>query len=610
MADFLRTWLSIGLVGLVFYVVLPARAVLITLPLQLNTTFYDYVIVGGGTAGLTLASRLTENASTTVIVLEAGISDQHFPNLQIPFIAPTLSPKTQVDWNTTTTAQPGLNNREIPYIRGHVLGGSSSINYLFHQYCSSDDWDRLSSISGDINWEWTRMAKYHENLVASADFHNTIGQFDGSDHSKTGQVPISLPGSNQSIDTRVLATTQQLAEFPFNLDTGGGDHSLLGVGFLISSAGNGTRSSSSTTYLNSSVINRPNLVVLVNVTATMLFQSGNSTNGLPSFRSLHYTATPPPGNLTLGTIQRVTATKEIILSAGAIGTPQLLMLSGIGDSAALARLQINTTINNPSVGANLSDHMLIPNVFAVNGTGTLDDLLRNATTQASTLNQWKTTKKGSFANSVSNTYGFTRFPANSSIFNTTPDPSAGPNTPHWEIILSNFFFQPGTAMPSTGNFLTVVTVPSTPTSRGSVTLRSNNPYDQPIVDPQYLTTAFDMSAAVESVKGALRFISAPAWSGYVVGNFSNVLKTATSDALIEQYIRGIAGSAFHGVGTAAMSSSNATTGVVNSDLTLKGVDGVRIVDSSVFPFIPSCHTQGPVYLLAERAADIIKAANN
>ncbi|KAH9481208.1 Pyranose dehydrogenase 1 [Psilocybe cubensis] len=584
---------------------LSTQAVLITLPSQLNTTVYDYVIVGGemklaqesGTAGLTLASRLTENVSTTVIVLEAGISDQNFPDLRIPFLAPTMTPNTQVDWNTTTQAQPGLNNRVVPYIRGHVLGGSSSVN----------DWNRLASVSGDSGWGWTNMEQYvfkHEKLVAPADGHSTVGQCDPADHGTDGQVFISLPGNNRTIDERILETTQQLAEFPFNEDTGGGEHNLLGVGFIQSTIGSAARSSSSTAYLNSTVIGRPNLVVLVNVTATALIQSGNSTNGLPSFRSVHYTASPPPGNLTLGQIQTVTATKEIVISAGAIGTPQLLMLSGIGNSTALNHLQVTSTINNPSVGANLSDHLLIPNVFEVDDTGTLDIIFRNATAAAAALTQWSGNKRGIYSNTVASFYGFTRFPSNDSIFESTPDPSAGQNTPHWEII-----FSPGTPMPTTGNFLTVVTVPSTPTSRGTVTLRSNNPYELPIVDPQYLTTAFDISAAAESVKGALRFISAPAWSRYVTGNFSQALATATNDSLIEAYVRGIAGSAFHGVGTAAMSPANAKTGVVNANLTLKGVDGVRIVDASVFPFIPSCHTQGSVYLLAERAADLIKAAN-
>ncbi|PPQ81819.1 hypothetical protein CVT25_013655 [Psilocybe cyanescens] len=591
--------------------ILPAAAVIRTLPSQLTTTVYDYVIVGGGTAGLVVANRLTENSSVSVLVLEAGLNDQGIIPIEIPFVAPTLSPNSAFDWNTTTTLQPGLVNRTVPYIRGRVLGGSSSINFLFHQYCTMDDWNRISAISGDAGWRWSNMRQYvtkHEKMVPPADNHNTTGQFVAAVHGTTGEVSVSLPGSNQSIDARVVATTRQLAEFPFNEDTGGGDQGLLGVGFIQSSAGGGIRSSSSNTYL-ANANGRPNLTVLVNATVTLLLQTGNSSTGAPSFRSVQYVQSHAIGNLTIGTTFTVTARKDVILSAGTVGTTQLLLLSGIGKSADLGRLRINTIIENPSVGANLSDHILVPNVFEVNGNGSVNALLRDANASAAAMTQWLQRKTGPFANSIANNYGFLRFPPNSTIFKTTPDPAAGSRSPHWEIIFSNLFFEPGFAIPATRDFLTVVTIVSSPTSRGTISLRNNDPFQPPMIDPQFMTTDFDTFAVRESIKGALRFVAAPAWSDYVVAPFGRIFADATNDTLIEAYARGAAGSAFHAVGTAAMSAVSAKTGVVNPDLTVKGADGLRIVDASVFPFVPSCHTQGPVYLLAERASDIIKAAN-
>ncbi|KDR79277.1 hypothetical protein GALMADRAFT_63161 [Galerina marginata CBS 339.88] len=604
--------LSCG-IGFALLLTFPALGIILTQPSQLAATTYDYVIVGAGVAGLVVASRLTENSSVSVLVLEAGLSDEGLMPIQIPFLGPTLTPNTLFDWNTTTVQQVGLGGRILQYNRGRILGGSSSINYLFHQYCSSEDWDRLGTVSGDPGWKWQNIRQYvqkHEKLVPPADGHNTAGQVLPATHGTVGEVSVSLPGNNQSIDTRVFATTQQLAEFPYNPDTSGGDNNLLGIGYLQSSAGGGIRSSSSTSYL-AKANSRPNLTVLVNATVIKLVHTGNSTLGAPSFRGIQFVGSPAPGNLTVDTPFNITARRDVILSAGTVGTTQLLQLSGIGNSSDLGHIRISAIIDNPSVGANLSDHLLVPNVFEVTGPGsqTLDSILRNASQATAAMNQWIVNKTGIFANSVANNYGFLRLPSNSSIFTTTPDPAAGPHSPHWEIIISGLFFEPGFQIPATRDFLSIVTILSSPTSRGTIKLRNPDPFQMPLVDPQYLTTDFDIFTIREAIKAALRFVAAPAWSDYVVGPFGAIFSRGiTNDSTIETYARSMGDSVFHPVGTAAMSGFGATTGVVNPDLTVKGADGLRIVDASVFPFIPSCHTQGPVYLLAERASDIIKAS--
>ncbi|PPQ66925.1 hypothetical protein CVT26_010014 [Gymnopilus dilepis] len=591
----------------------PSLAVTIASTSQLkNPLTYDYIIVGGGNAGLVIASRLTEDPSVTVLVLEAGVSDQGVVAAEAPFLGPTLTPNSPFDWNFTVVPQQGMKGRTFAYPRGHLLGGSSSANYLFHQYGTDEDWNRLAKVSGDSGWAWSNVQKYvqkHEKFVPPVDGHNTAGQFIPSLHGFHGEVSVSLPGFNQTIDSRVLEVTKQLPEFPFNEDTSGGSHSVLGIGFLQSSAGGGVRSSSSTSYL-ANANNRRGLTVVINAYVTKLVSTGNGQKpGNKAFRSVQFTSSPGTGPAPGGSKSlTATARKEVILSAGSIGTPQILKLSGIGNSAELKSLGINTIVQNTDIGENLSDHTLLPNIFSVKGDLSFDHILRSSSQTQAVLDQWIQNKTGLFANNVVNNFGFARLPS-STLKTLGPDPAAGPKSPHYEMIFSNFYFNPGFSTPSTGSFMTFVTVLISPTSRGTVKLRSNNAFDKPLIDPQYLTTKFDIAAMRESVKAIKRFAGAPAFSDYVIGPFGSPFSTAKTDAQIEDYVRGLTTTIFHPVGTASMSPQNSKTGVVNPDLTVKGIEGLRIVDASVFPFVPSTHTQGPVYLLAERAADLIKQSD-
>ncbi|PPQ71682.1 hypothetical protein CVT26_007649 [Gymnopilus dilepis] len=572
---------------------------------------YDYIIVGGGNAGLVVASRLTEDPSVSVLVLEAGVSDEGVLTAQVPFFGPMVTPNTPYDWNYTVVPQKGMNGRTFAYPRGHILGGSSSANYLIHQYGTDEDWNRLASVSGDNGWSWSNMKQYvqkHEKFVPPIDGHNTTGQFIPSLHGFHGEVSVTLPGFNQTIDPRVLEVTKQLPQFPFNEDTSAGDHDILGIGFVQSSGGGGVRSSSSTTYL-ANANKRSGLTVVVNAYVTKLVSTGNGRSpGTKAFRAVQFTSSP--GTVPGATTLTATARKEVIVSAGSVGTAQLLQLSGIGNSADLKKVGINTIIQNSDVGENLSDHTLLPNLFTVRGNQSFDSVLRSTDLVTDALNQWMQNKTGMFANNVLNNYGFARLPSNSDIFKTTRDPAPGPKSPHWEMIFSNLYFNPGVPRPDTGSFMTMIVVLLTPTSRGTIKLKSNNPFDKPLIDPQYLTTQFDVVAIREGVKAVKNILAAPAFADYVEGPFGSAFASAKTDAQIESYVRGLTSTIFHPVGTASMSSQFSKSGVVNPDLTVKGTEGLRVVDASVFPFIPSTHTQGPVYLLAERASDIIKQADH
>ncbi|KAJ3903653.1 hypothetical protein F5879DRAFT_1010325 [Lentinula edodes] len=555
---------------------------------------FDFIVVGGGAGGSVIANRLTENPDVSVLLVEAGGSNEGVLNVAAPGLVNFLV-NSAWDWNFTSTPQSALNNRTLTVSRGFILGGTTSTNQMVYTRGSSEDYDLWANITDDAGWSWDSLQKYirkNERFTPPADHHNTTGQFDPNVHSFDGIVSVSLQGFPNEIDNRTIQTTSEMnKEFPFNLDMNSGYQ--LGIGWVQATIGDGTRSSSAASYLGPSFISRPNLHVLLNTRVLRVLENEHQQS---DFRTVEFTQ---DGGVTTHTI---TASNEVIISAGTIMTPHILMHSGIGDSEELHSLGIQTVHNLPSVGKNLTEQPIVRNKWLVNSTHTLETIARNDTLLAEVTREWQHRRMGPLVDPPLSFIGWLRLPNDSSIFQQVPDPAAGPNTSHYELIVTNgALAQPA---PATGNFLTFSTSVSSPTSRGSITLNSSNPLEYPLINFNLFSTTFDRFVVREAFRNTKKFLAAHSWDDYILSPPTN----ATTDEELDEYINQNAATENHPVGTAAMSSKSAAYGVVDPDLRVKGLSGLRIVDASVFPRLPAAHTQVPVYIVAERAADLIKDA--
>ncbi|KAI0800026.1 alcohol oxidase [Fomes fomentarius] len=569
---------------------------------------YDYIVVGAGPGGSTIASRLSEDPGLTVLLIEAGPTDKNVTAIEVPYLAYQLQPNTAYNWNYTTTPQPGLNGRTVAYPRGRVLGGSSSINGMIWTRGSRDDFDEYARISGDA---MQRYFKKVEHLVPPTDHHNTTGQVLQSIHGHKGPVNITVTNSPVPDDPYIIASSQELSgEFGYNVDMNSGNP--LGIGWAQTTSGNGVRASASSSYIHPVLSLRTNLDVLTDTTVTKLIQTGVE-HGNPAFRGVLVTQHQSSPTFALN------ATREVILSAGTINTPQILLLSGIGPSSSLRALNITTLVEHPHVGQHLSDHPYVGIQFsAARAQDDLSDAVaRNQTLFDSLFAVWQANRTGLFAKGASNQIGWFRMPDADLVWHEKGviDPSAGRTSPHYELTFkSGWGSSISEPIPPTGYFMSMAVALVAPSSRGSITLTSTHPFVPPAIDPNFLTTSLDVYILRTAIRAAVRFVSTSAFDGFLVKNDAGGVRQAggfasvdvSSDESVDKWAREQASAIWHPVGTVRMGMCEDGSSVVDPDLRVKGVEGLRVVDGSVLPFIPAAHPQAVIYVIAERAADLIK----
>jgi choline dehydrogenase len=281
------------------------------------------------------------------------------------------------------------------------------------------------------------------------------------------------------------------------------------------------------------------------------------------------------------------------------------MLSGIGDKPTLSKLGIDTILHLPDVGQNGTDHVLLPNVIQVNTNETFNQYLAPDAID-SQIALWQNNHQGPLSYTLTNLMGWHRLPSNDPVLKKYGDPTPGPTSAHYEIIFSPGFGAAGETAPTTGKYNTIFTNVISPTSRGNVTLKSSNPFDAPIINPNFLATDTDIHIIVKAFQAMVKIVESKSWKGYFQGYLGSLANVKTEKQIIN-YARQNAGSVWHFVGTAAVSPKGAKYGVVDPDFRVKGAAGLRVVDASVLPYVPSAHTHAPVYLIAELASDAIKS---
>ncbi|KAL9096237.1 MAG: hypothetical protein Q9165_001760 [Trypethelium subeluteriae] len=581
--------------------------------LAVNATF-DYVIIGGGTAGLTLANRLTEDPSITVAVIETG-SFYEFDNgnvSQIPADAPRYSspmvndgqpatPQPLVDWSLVTQPQPGLDGRLIHYTQGKTFGGGSSRNYMAYHRGTFGTFDQWADLLGDPSYTWERLLPYFKKSV-----HFTPPNSDklGSETAKAIEHdPDAFSSSGGPLQVSYSNYYQPQAPFfkkafkKLGMAQIDGLNSGKLIGFADSTitvdSRDGTRSSSHTSFL-AEVLNGPhtNLQVYHNTLATkILFDNNKKATGVKV--------------TTAGVAYVLSARTEVILSAGAFKSPQLLMLSGIGPATTLHELGIPIIFDLPGVGQNMWDQPLFGVVSHVNvTTGTALQTKPKYMNRA--LQDFLSDGSGPLSSPYYDTVGWEKIAeplrselSHSSLTALSTFPKDWP-----ELELLPMAAQLAPISPDDPNmYSSMFIVNVAPLSRGNVTLASIDPFQNPLVSPNWLVDKVDQEVCVAGIKRARQILAA---TGITVGEEVAPGPDVQSNEEILAYLRQTTIPIHHASATNRMGKEGDKMRVLNSHAKVVGVKGLRVVDASSFPNSPPGHIQSTVYMLAEKIADTIK----
>ncbi|MVS98381.1 alanine-phosphoribitol ligase [Devosia sp. L53-10-65] len=525
---------------------------------------WDFIVVGGGSAGCVLANRLSEDGRTRVLLLEAGSRDWH-PMIHIPGGLGKLFGKG-VNWRFHTVPQKHLDNREVWYPQGRTLGGSSSINAMVYIRCQKEDYDGWAAM-GNEGWSYEDVLPY---FVRSEDNDRLVNHY----HGTGGPLWVSDQLSPHAI-SRAFVKAAQEEGLPFNSDFNG--ETQYGTGFYQVTCRSGRRRSSAVSFLRPAK-GRPNLRVVTGAQVSRIVFEGKRAAGVEY--------------LSGGKRSFVKAGREVVVSAGAINSPKLLMLSGIGSATELKSLGINPVHDLPGVGKNLQDHVCT-NVHLQTrdrlGYDGQDKFPRSIPHGI----QWMLFRSGPAAAVI----------VEGACFATTP----GETRPNLQIHVAPATVVRGGQTQIEGHGFTVNSTFLRPKSRGSVRLRSGIAGDDPLIDPNYLADPYDREMAIASVRKIRSILAQPAM-GAVLEHERLPGSAAQTDAEIMDYVRQYACCDYHPVGTCKMGSDDAA--VVDSRLRVRGVEGLRVIDSSVMPVLPSGNTNAPTIMIGEKGADLLRATHH
>ena len=548
---------------------------------------FDYIIVGAGSAGCLLANRLSNDPSKRVLLLEAGKKD-NYPWIHIPvgYLYCIGNPRT--DWLYQTEPDAGLNGRSLRYPRGKVLGGCSSINGMIYMRGQARDYDTWARLTGDDDWNWDNSLpdfKAHENhykLDNGAD-HATGDNSRFSDlHGHGGEWRIEKQRLSWDI-LEAFAEAATEAGIERTDDFNSGDNS--GVGYFEVNQKSGLRWNTAKGFLKPA-LGRKNLTVWTeSQVERLLFET--TPNG----------ATRCAGAVLRrgGDAMTVRARREVILSAGAIGSPQILQLSGVGPAKLLKDNGIEVVRDASGVGANLQDHLQIRAVFKVQGVKTLNTLAGNLFGKARIGLEYVLKRTGPMSMSPSQLGAFTR---------SDPDQPYANLEYHIQPLSLDAFGEDLHPFPA----MTASVCNLNPTSRGTVQIRSNMFDDAPRISPNYLATDEDRRIAADSLRQVREIMAKPAMQKYKPEEWKPGIQFQTDDELAK-LAGDIANTIFHPVGTAKMGRDDDPSAVVDTRLRVRGIEGLRVVDASVMPRITSGNTNAPTLMIAEKASRWIREAH-
>ena len=529
---------------------------------------FDLIIVGAGTAGCLLANRLSADRQRRVLLVEAGGRDNyHWIHIPVGYLYCIGNPRT--DWLYFTEPDAGLNGRKLRYPRGRVLGGCSSINGMIYMRGQSRDYDGWARLTGDDAWRWDACVPYfkrHEDHWRGADALHGAGN--------------EWRVEKQRLSWEILdafAAAAQEAGIPATEDFNRGSNE--GVGYFEVNQRTGVRWNTSKAFLRPAQ-GRPNLEVWTNASTTRVIVEDGRAVGIE--------VQPPDG----GASRRPRAAQEVVLCAGAVGTPQLLQLSGLGPSALLQSLGIPVVRDLPGVGENLQDHLQIRAVFAVEGVKTLNLMANSMRGKAAIGLEYLLRRSGPMSMAPSQLGAFTR---------SAPGLSWPNLEYHVQPLSLDAFGEPLHAF----NAFTASVCNLNPSARGHVRIASPRPLEAPRIQANYLSTPEDRQVAADSLRLTRRIASMPALARYLPREVKPGVQYQ-SDEELARLAGDIGTTIFHPVGTCKMGAAADPLAVVDTKLRVRGVAGLRIADASVMPTITSGNTNSPTLMIAERAAEWLR----